>query len=1647
MAKKFDYTLQIGADVDSFSDSLLEGIKIAQKEADKNKIVINITGDKEDLEKQLEQLNKNNYKVGASLELQIDKKDFEKEFTKLKKYSSQTGKKISESLRNEISNSFKSKGLSSFIKEYFNDDIQPTQKRIKEAIEGLYKDLHSYNLSEASGVDEIVSKIQQYEQLIRTFKDISESKTYSKADFGFTFDSKKVTKELDSFYRDAGLYIKQYSGQWAENIRIQYEDEMETLKDSISRLFAGLPDSNTEKIEEGFAAANKEITETENKVNSLKEELSNVNLKNIEKELLSLRTRINKIWDTGSDDKTLETKYVELLRSFKRYGGSITTQMKETYESIGDIRKIPALSSVKLLNQELNEAESALRKLKGSISDAPTSPQNAPTGVSSEEFEKQNNAYNELLSKHESLKTDLSEINSKYKEQLKTIEELQKKQKLLENVNDPKVLESSEYKKLITDLQSATSNASTTKEQLNNAEEQIERLYQRISEIQSGNVVDYTSYETANKVIDSLSAKIDEYKNKMQQLNTVLKQYEETNKGLSQTISNLENSLASQEEKLATNVAQIKELRAAYDELDKKQNRIMGSYDSLNAFNEAKEIVSYNEGKQKTPDGFIKFDYLEQIKKKMAEVGDEQNKLIKMAVYYNQYLQNGGTEKILGSDGKDISQTLIDTYQQLNVLADKNGFISEESINKAVRRNAKELSDLRIRREELEKENKVLREQIKLKEEAAAADKAMAKQTENKVETSEAKSNSSKGRKVTSADLLEAQRKREAASTKLQTETTASGELIQKVKLVPDTTTFKKDSENALSKINLNKDVKFTSDSSSIISGESNSFSQVTESVTKLQAAIESKTKAITQEKIAMDVAAQAEVKSVKDIINIIDELERKINTVADLIKTFPKFDKEIGILTGGSLKVDANFKKLIDQLKTFSDGQLSSNIATFSKALKELSEIKDLSHLNTADFDISKLIRATGKANQIIDLAESIALLCEYFREFNTVTFDGEILKNLTIKKSAITNTENLAYALDILKDALNSFDDNAKDALKSIKELTDQASALKDLNSILKSARKESIKEIVEQTTKTDEKPEIDAVAQAYDELTAKAKRYYDLLAKEQTAKGLGSDAEKLELANLKLQYEKAVRGVDEYAASTEKARAAQKRFNEEFEKTGETAKLNRKLVNESQRADFSKNITQYMQRNSAALKQYGDEIDRIISKLDNIKYQDELDSLKLSFSELQRKIISTGKTGISFVDKLKYKFKDLAAYLVSFVGFQDFIQIIQAAFTTIKELDDAYTEIRKVSDDPISTLKAYQKESFGIADAVGTTSKVLQNSTADWMRLGESLEDAKQSAQDAAILFNVSEYENIGDATESLVAMSQAYEEFEKIEIIDKLNNIGNNYSIATNDLASSLQRSAATLKIAGNTLDEAIALTTAGNSILQDPDSVGAGLKTISLRILGTEEAKEELEALGEDVDDFVVQTKSKLDEQVRSFTATAKRPEGISLLDDNGNYRSTYQILQDIADVYQEILETDKQFGTNRGQALVELLAGKNRANILSSILQAPDLLREVYESSMDSEGSAQKELENYMDSLSGRIEKLKNQLQELASVAFASDFFKVLIDGATGALSIVTDLIDAIGLIPTLLVGASMFGFGQFAKNFDQTQCELLKIA
>lgn len=190
-----------------------------------------------------------------------------------------------------------------------------------------------------------------------------------------------------------------------------------------------------------------------------------------------------------------------------------------------------------------------------------------------------------------------------------------------------------------------------------------------------------------------------------------------------------------------------------------------------------------------------------------------------------------------------------------------------------------------------------------------------------------------------------------------------------------------------------------------------------------------------------------------------------------------------------------------------------------------------------------------------------------------------------------------------------------------------------------------------------------------------------------------------------------------------------------------------------------------------------------------------------------------------------------------------------------------------------------------------------------------------------------------------------------------------------------------------------------------------------MRTIALRLTGTKSAKEELEEMGEETEN-VITTQSKLRDTIKEATAVASNGfKGFDILDENGNYKSTYEIMLGIADVYDEIAETDKQFGRNNLNLLLESVAGKNRANIAASIFQNPQLLRDAYKSSQEANGSAMRENEKYVDSISGHLAQLTNAWQEMWANAANREFINFFIDGAKA----VVNFANAIGVLPATL--------------------------
>lgn len=98
------------------------------------------------------------------------------------------------------------------------------------------------------------------------------------------------------------------------------------------------------------------------------------------------------------------------------------------------------------------------------------------------------------------------------------------------------------------------------------------------------------------------------------------------------------------------------------------------------------------------------------------------------------------------------------------------------------------------------------------------------------------------------------------------------------------------------------------------------------------------------------------------------------------------------------------------------------------------------------------------------------------------------------------------------------------------------------------------------------------------------------------------------------------------------------------------------------------------------------------------------------------------------------------------------------------------------------------------------------------------------------------------------------------------------------------------------------------------------------------------------------------------------------------------------------------------------------------------LMQNWENVEKYIETADNASGQSMEKFEAYQESLSGKLEGLKGQFQELSTVTLDSDILKGLVDGATAALNVVTELVDKVGLLPMVLGG---IGTAAFFKNLD----------
>ena len=526
--------------------------------------------------------------------------------------------------------------------------------------------------------------------------------------------------------------------------------------------------------------------------------------------------------------------------------------------------------------------------------------------------------------------------------------------------------------------------------------------------------------------------------------------------------------------------------------------------------------------------------------------------------------------------------------------------------------------------------------------------------------------------------------------------------------------------------------------------------------------------------------------------------------------------------------------------------------------------------------------------------------------------------------------------------------------------------------------------------------------------------SKMPYSIEAAQLRLKSLSAPSKELQdkVSNLKIQLE----NVYKSGSNEEKLSAYGKLKQSIIEVNAELSnqiKIQRQINQDKNliydKKTFSNRITTWINDNSKAVKVFGEDIEKLSSQIENAD-RAKLLNLKKQFQEITTSAKSMGLTGETAIEKIINSFKNLSSIVLGGSFAMYAVHSLREVYNNVIAIDTAMVNVKKVTDETSDTYNKFVSDSSNAAVKLGVAVTEIMNSTADFVRLGYSLKDAFTLSQTAAIYRNVS-YTDIGTATKDIVSAMKAFkiEAKDSTSIIDKLNEVGNRFSISSAGLGEGLKHSASSLATANNTLDESLALITAANEVIQNPGEAGNAVKVLTLRLRNT---KGELEKIGESTDGMV-ESVTKLQTQLLNLTNGK-----VNIMANPDTFKSTYQIMKEIANVWDDLTDVKRA-------NILELIAGKHRANTITSILQNMKTAEEVVQVSLNSSGSAMREQEKRMDSINAKLEQMKATIQSFSSSFLDSSFIKLIIDFSTNGISSITKLVDTFGVLSTVLTAIS----------------------
>lgn len=349
---------------------------------------------------------------------------------------------------------------------------------------------------------------------------------------------------------------------------------------------------------------------------------------------------------------------------------------------------------------------------------------------------------------------------------------------------------------------------------------------------------------------------------------------------------------------------------------------------------------------------------------------------------------------------------------------------------------------------------------------------------------------------------------------------------------------------------------------------------------------------------------------------------------------------------------------------------------------------------------------------------------------------------------------------------------------------------------------------------------------------------------------------------------------------------------------------------------------------------------------------------------------------------------------------------IESLRNGVGTITALNNSFTLLNQTSKDSSSALEAFRQKSFQIAEQVGSTGSAVLSAAAGWAGLGYNIRQTADLVKASTVFSNLNTGMDQTAASQSLSAILDTFElnASQAMSVVDKLSALRDSHFGTTSELLTLIQNSALALSVSGDSIDQLLSMGAALNQTVQNAAGAGSILQNVTLRL---HDMKAELESTGASTQGMAENT-AQLREEILSLTDLGRG--GFDILTDTGSLKSTYDILQGIAAVWQELPSSSQS-------SILGRIAGDGDLQGLDALLSGWSKVDAILQTSQNSTGAAFRENEAQMSSYQGHLTQLQNSLEQFWSASIDPGFLTFFIDAAKG----ITDFATQLGRLKLIL--------------------------